>query len=266
MNSAAFSIEAYLERVGLDTPEFGTVAAMRELHLAHRAAIPFENLDIQLGLPIDLDIGALQAKLVTARRGGYCFEHNTLFLTVLRALGFHVEPCEARVRPPGRSAVTPRTHMVLIAYVDDIEWLVDVGFGVSGPLEPLALTDEPQHQHGRTYRFARDAGEDVLQLRQGDDWQDLYAFLPEPRFTIDFEVANWYTSTHPDSRFVRTLTVQRATPGEGHVLHNLTYTLSTPDGEETREIDRDDLVPFLAQTFGIDMPADARFRALDGDD
>jgi len=265
MSASDFAIEPYLDRIGAAEPRATDLETLRSLHLAHRTSIPFENLDIQLGRPIHLDIESLQDKLVARRRGGYCFEHNTLLLHALRAVGFDVEPCEARVRPPDATAVTPRTHMVLIARVDGADWLVDVGFGGSGPLLPVALTDEPQDQFGWSYRVVREGPEHVLQWSRPGGWTDLYAFLPEPRFPADFEVANWYTSTHPESRFVITLTVQSATPQARHVLNNLTYTRVTPEGEEERQIDRADLIPSLADTFGLELPARARFRALDGD-
>lgn len=230
MTPTAFAIELYLERLGVPQPESMNLSALRALHLAHRLAIPSENLDMQLGRPIPLDIESLQKKLVGARRGGYCFEHNTLFLHALRALGFDVEPCEARVRPPGTTALTPRTHMVLIARVEGSDWLLDVGFGASGPLEPVALSDKAQDQHGWVYRVVREEQTHVLQSRGAEGWRDLYAFVPERRYPVDFEVANWYTSTHPESLFVRTLTAQCATPEARHILHGLTYTRSTPDG------------------------------------
>jgi len=266
MTQGTLEIEAYLERIGIVQPQAADLKSLRALHLAHRIAIPFENLDIQLGRPIRLDIGSLQDKLVGARRGGYCFEHNTLFLHALRALGFAVEPCEARVRPPDTTELTPRTHMVLTARVEGSDWLLDVGFGASGPLEPVALSAVAQDQYGWAYRVLREEQTHVLQFRGADaeGWRDLYAFVPEPRYPVDFEVANWYTSTHPESLFVRTLTAQRATPEARHMLRGLTYTRSTPDSEQTREIDPDDLMPFLAETFGIVLPADARLRALDG--
>lgn len=267
MSPSTFTIEPYLRRIVATRPESASLAALRELHLAHRAAIPFENLDIQLGRPIPLDIDSLQAKLVEASRGGYCFEQNTLFLHALEALGFDVAACEARVRPPGSRVVTPRTHMVLLVRNEGVDWLVDVGFGVSGPLEPVALSDEPQDQYGWAYRVVRDGSLCVLQTNDGEGWRDLYGFLPERRYPVDFEVANWYTSTHPESRFVRTLTVQRSTPEARFVLHDLSYTRSTISAgvahAETRVIERSELVTFLAVTFGIGMKADARFRALD---
>ena len=151
-----------------------------------------------------------------------------------------------------------------MARVGGSDWLVDVGFGASGPLQPVALSDEPQDQHGWAYRVVREEQTHVLQSRDAEGWRDLYAFLPEPRFAVDFEVANWYTSTHPESLFVRTLTAQCATPEARHVLRGLTYTRSTPGGEEVSEIERGELMGFLAEQFGIELPADARFRALDG--
>jgi len=267
-----FDAEAYLRRIGLSEPPSANLAGLRALHHAHRVTIPFENLDIQLGRSIKLDLASLQAKLIGARRGGYCFEQNTLFLHALCAFGFEVMPCEARVRPPGSDRITPRTHMVLIARIDGAEWLVDVGFGGSGPIEPVALRDESQDQFGWRYRVMPGDEGHVLQLHergvrgreQGAGWRDLYVFVPEPRYPIDFEVANWFTSTHPESRFVVTLTVQLTTPEARHVLHDLTYTRSTPYGEESREIERDDLIALLGDTFGIELPPDARLRALDG--
>ncbi|MGD8817493.1 MAG: arylamine N-acetyltransferase [Acidobacteriota bacterium] len=272
MQEPSLDLAAYLRRIDVSAPVAADLQSVRALHRAHRAAVPFENLDIQLGKPIRLDLDSLQAKLVGARRGGYCFEHNTLFLHALRALGFEVTPCEARVRPPGSDRITPRTHMVLIARIDGAEWLLDVGFGVSGPLEPVALSDEPQEQFGGRYRVTRQHGEHVLQTDlpvagQGGGnagWRDLYAFVAESRHPIDFEVANWFTSTHPESRFVVTLTVQLATPAARHVLTNLDYTRSTPDGEEVHKIERGELMGLLAERFGIELPADSRFRALDG--
>lgn len=264
MRDATFDVDAYLRRIGVTQPPAADLIGLSRLHLAHRGAIPFENLDIQLGRPIGLDLDTLQRKLVAARRGGYCFEQNSLFLHALRALGFTVMPCEARVRPPGPARITPRTHMVLLARVEGDDWLVDVGFGGAGPLQPVRLVDDPQQQYGWSYRAVAEGSHRVLQLLERGAWRDLYTFVPEPRYPIDFEVANWYTSTHPESRFVLRLTVQRSTPAARHVLHDLTYTRSTPDGEESRRIPRDELVAFLADTFALELPHDARFRALDG--
>ena len=112
--SAELDLGAYLRRVGLAAPPSVDLAGLLTLHFVHATTIPFENVDIQLGLPIRLDLGSLQAKLVQRRRGGYCFEHNTLLLRVLEALGYDVRPISARVRLGRPRDYTPaRTHVFL---------------------------------------------------------------------------------------------------------------------------------------------------------
>jgi N-hydroxyarylamine O-acetyltransferase len=260
----AFDLDRYLARIGLPAPVVPDAATLRSVHLAHVSAIPFENLDIQMGLPIRLDLASLHRKLIERRRGGYCFEHNTILLHALRALGFDAVACEARVRQgaaPGH--IRARTHMVLLVRLDGARWLADAGFGGDGILEPVLEGGGNSTQHGSVFRLAPEDGRLVLQSRHAGVWIDLYAFAPEPCHPIDFELGNWYTSTHPDSIFVTSLTAQRALPDARHILRNLTYTIATASGVESREIDRQALVPLLRDTFAIDVPADARFRALD---
>jgi N-hydroxyarylamine O-acetyltransferase len=116
---------AYLRRVGYDGPAAPTDQVLGALHRAHLVAIPFENLDIMLGRPVRMDLESIQAKLVTGRRGGYCFEHGQLFGAVLERLGFSVERLLARVSRPGQ--VLPRTHLTLRVGTPDRlgVWLAD---------------------------------------------------------------------------------------------------------------------------------------------
>ncbi|UCD67344.1 MAG: arylamine N-acetyltransferase [Betaproteobacteria bacterium] len=117
-------VPAYLERIayqGTLAPDYATLEA---LHLARATHIPFENLDILLDRPILLDLGSLQSKLVDARRGGYCYEHNALFASVLREIGLSVTPLAARVRHR-QATLLPRAHMCLWVRIDDADWIVD---------------------------------------------------------------------------------------------------------------------------------------------
>ncbi len=261
--SAELDLGAYVARTGFGGALAPTLDALRALHFAHATSIPFENLDIQLGLPIRLDLASIQAKLVRRRRGGYCFEHNTLFLAVLRALGFDAAACEARVRL-GASEVLPRTHMLLLIRLEGRVWLADVGFGGEGLLGPVPLDGEPQSQFGGIHRVAAEDGARVLQSFRDGVWTDLYAFRPEPRFPVDFEVANHYTATHPESRFVRTLTAQLPGPEVRRILRNRAYAEIYADRVEGRELAPEEVVPILREAFGIDVPEGARFRALEG--
>src|SRR5690606_34277901 len=139
-NPAVFDLEAYLARIGYDGARTATLDVLRELHLRHTQAIPFENLDPLLRRPVALDAESLMRKLVHGRRGGYCFEQNLLFAHALQALGFRARGLAARVVynvPPG--TVMPRTHMLLAVDVGGEPIVADVGFGGLTLTAPLAL-------------------------------------------------------------------------------------------------------------------------------
>jgi len=261
--SSELDLDAYLGRIGLEHKPAADLAGLRALHFGHATSIPFENLDIQLGLPIRLDLASLQAKLVQRRRGGYCFEHNTLFLAVLRAVGFEAIPCEARVRQ-GQANLRPRTHMLLLVPLGNATWLCDVGFGGEGLLHPLPLDGGVHRQFLNAYRAIEEGPIRLLQSFHHGNWEDLYAFEPAERFPIDFEVGNHYTSTHPESGFVRNLTVQIPGPEVRYILRNRAYAELRGDQVEGRELAPAEVIPMLRETFGIEVPEGARFKALDG--
>jgi N-hydroxyarylamine O-acetyltransferase len=258
---APIDLDAYCAHIGYSGPRLPTRAVLGEVHLAHASRIPFENLDILLGRPIRLDRASLQAKLVHARRGGYCFEQNLLFAAVLEGLGFPVTPLAARVRL-GAHRVSSRSHMLLQAQAEGRWWLADVGFGGGGLLEPLPLAVGcVSRQHGWNYRLVLEANLWVLQSAQADDWQDLYAFTLEPQYLVDYEMANHYVSTHPASHFVQTLTVQLPTPQARYVLRDYDLTVTRSTGTSTRTLAGDEeRLRVLAETFGLDFPPGTRFR------
>ena len=259
-----FDLSAYLARTGQPRVTGADAATLARLHRAHLAAIPFENLDIQIGLPIELDAVSLQEDLVLRRRGGYCFQQNTLFRLALSALGFTVHAREARVRFAATLPVPPRTHMVLVVPIAGVDWLVDVGFGANGIVEPLRLDAAETTQDGWTFRVSREERLHVLQRREREEWLDLYAFTDDDAATIDYVVGNWYTSTHPGSKFVQTLTAQRMIGNVRHQLRNLSYSVARQGGEwQTRTLTREELIPLLREVFDLDVPDGARFRALD---
>src|SRR5436189_3482 len=120
------NVADYLQRIDYRGPLEPTLEVLKNLHRAHAIRIPFENLDIMLGRPILLDLPSLEAKLVQARRGGYCFEQNTLFAAALGQLGFDVTTLAARVRL-NRARIAPRTHMLLLVTVEGNSYVADVG-------------------------------------------------------------------------------------------------------------------------------------------
>jgi N-hydroxyarylamine O-acetyltransferase len=260
--NSGLDLDAYLARIGLAAPPSADASGLSALHLGHATHIPFENLDIQLGLPVRLELESLQAKLVRRRRGGYCFEHNTLFLAVLRHLGFAVFPCEARVRL-GALELLPRTHMLLVVQLAGALWLADVGFGGEGLLHPVPMDGEPHPQFRNVYRVASEGPLRVLQSFHHGSWEDLYAFRPELAHPIDFEVANHYTSTHPESRFLKTLTAQLPGPEVRRILRNRAYAEVRGEEAEGRELTQEEVIPILREVFGLDVPEGTRFKAFE---
>ncbi len=254
---------AYLRRIGWTGSPRPDLLTLRAWHRAHLGAIAFENLDIQMGLRIRLDLASLQDKMVQRRRGGYCHEHNTLFRHVLEAAGFEVAHCEARVRQSAGS-FRPRTHLTLKVPCEGRTWLADVGFGGDGPLEPVPLDGETSEQFGDRFRVVPEGSLAVLQRLSASGWEDLYAIEPRSVHPVDVELATWFTSTHPSSPFVNTLTAQRTTPGARQVLRNLAYTVTRGADVTTRAVERAALAPLLRDAFGLDVPENATFRAIDG--
>jgi N-hydroxyarylamine O-acetyltransferase len=251
---------AYQARIGYSGRLDPTVETLRGLHLAHATLIPFENLDILLGRGIALDLKSLQSKLVENRRGGYCFEHNTLFAAVLESLGFAVTRLAARVRF-GAKTIRPRSHMLLCVAVDGEPWLADVGFGGEGLLEPIRLNHhDPVRQGEWSYRVCVEDEVHVVQSLHAEGWFDLYAFTREPQHAVDFVVSNHFTSTYPDSPFVRSLVAQRNSPEARWTLRDRELT-EERRGRKTMAniVDDEALLVTLAEVFALHFPAGTHF-------
>lgn len=259
---AHLDLSAYFRRIGFEGAAKADLDTLRALHQAHALAIPFENLAIQMGEGISLDLDAIQDKLVRRKRGGYCFEQNSLFLAVLREIGFEAEALEARVRL-GTEALLPRTHMLLRVRLGSADLLADVGFGGQGLLHPVPMDGGVHAQFGRAYRVAAEGPLRALQSRQLVNWADLYAFEPTPRVAVDFEMGNWYTSTHPASRFVSTLTAQRVTLEGRFMLRNLSFTTVHGDQAEEQILELTEVPRVLRESFGLEIPDGTRFRAFE---
>ena len=124
-------LRAYFSRLSWTGEPDVSIDTLRELHLQHNSAIPFENLDVLLPREIHLDDGALEEKLIAARRGGYCFEQNGLLERALREIGFNVRSLLGRVVLANPPQMPPRTHRLLLVEVAGERWIADVGFGGS---------------------------------------------------------------------------------------------------------------------------------------
>jgi N-hydroxyarylamine O-acetyltransferase len=249
-------LDAYLARIGYTGPREVNADTLRGVHRAHLYAVPFENLDVVLKRPIKLDPASLQQKIVAGRRGGYCFESNALFMYALQAMGFAVTPLAARVLWERKDpSLPPRSHMLLMVDLDEGLFLADVAFGGQTPPQPLSFTvNIEQPTTHEPYRLRRTAdGELELEALMAGQWGVLYRFTLNAQQPVDFEHANWYTATHPDSFFANNLIA--AIPGEGcrYTLFNKEFRTRRPDGAvETLVLDRMELLAdCLERRFGV---------------
>jgi N-hydroxyarylamine O-acetyltransferase len=261
-------LDAYFRRIGFAGPAAADRATLDALHRLHPQAIAFENLDPLLGVPVRLDAAALEDKLVRSARGGYCYEQNLLFMHVLRALGFDVRGLAARVvRGMPEGVITARAHMLLCVDLDFRCHIVDVGFGGVTPTAPLCLdADGAQPTAHEPCRLVRAGSEFMLQVEIGGSWQSMYRFDLQEQFQVDYEIANWYQCTSPNSYFTANLMAARPVPGVRYALRNNELSVHRLGGPSERRLLRTpaELRRTLTDTFGLTLPGGAGLDALLG--
>lgn len=271
LDPSQLDLAAYLRRIGYRGDNSPTRAVLAALQYQQATQIPFENLGPLLAEPVSLTLADLQAKLVRGGRGGFCYEHNLLLAAALQRLGFSVTGLAARVlwnRPADSPA--PRTHMLLRVAAEDVDHLVDTGFGGMTPTGPLRLrhSGEQATPHEPFSVIDEGDGHYRLQVRVGDDWSPVYAFDLQPQRWEDYALTSWYLCHHPQSLFVSNLIASRPAEGCRHSLFNGRYTVHHGDGrrECTGLADVDRLIELLAGVFGISRAFSAadreRLRAL----
>jgi N-hydroxyarylamine O-acetyltransferase len=266
--SASVDLDAYFARIGYDGPREPTLAVLRALHQKHPDAIAFENVDVLLGKAISLDPADIDAKLIAAGRGGYCYEQNGLFKRVLTALGFEVAGLMARVlwMVPDDVPPRPRSHMVLGVKIDGETWLADVGFGGCVLTAPLRLfSDEVQATPNGDFRILpvdELGGERRVQANLSGKWAATYQVALGAWADQDYEQANFYTYAHPSSHFTWSLTVGRVTPAARYALKNNRLTWRDADGAlvEQRDLSADELETTLREVIGL--PVEPQWRPL----
>ncbi|MFO1036134.1 MAG: arylamine N-acetyltransferase [Geminicoccaceae bacterium] len=263
MPHRAIDLDAYFRRIGYGGPTVAIVDTLAILQAHHAERIPFENIDVLVGRPVRLDTASLEAKLVRAGRGGYCFEQNALFMQALQALGFHVTALAARVlwRRPA-DTVTPRTHMLLRVDLPEGAYLADVGFGGATPTAPLRLDPGSQQRTPlEPFRLANHGTYLELHIFQEDAWSPLYRFSLEPQHPIDLDLGNWYVATHPESFFRNHLLAARVTATGRHGLLDRDYSWRDATGalsENRHIVEPTDLLDVLEDRFELTLTAEDR--------
>lgn len=258
LQETQLDLNAYFQRIGYTGERAATLATLQAIHALHARVIPFENLTPLLRQPVRIDLTALQQKLVQDARGGYCFEQNLLLKAVLLALGFRVTGLAARIRwGVPDDVITPRSHMLLRVDLDTQVYLADVGFGGLTLTAPLALQpDSEQTTPHEPFRVVTNGDGFLMQARIGQKWNSLYRFDLQEQFQADYDVTNWYLSTHPSSHFVNALIVARPEVDRRYALRNNQFAIHHLNGEtERRTLDSvSELRSILEDAFLIRLP------------
>ena len=259
---ASLDLDAYFSRIGYSGPTNPDLASLSGLLAAHMNAIPFENIDVLLGRPIRLDLDAVQKKIVTDRRGGYCFEQATLLRVVLGALGFDVSARTARVILILKPDAAPRTHMYLTVRLPEGEFVADPGLGGMGCRAPVALDGTPAREGDELWSIRTEDRRRVLQMESPERRLDAWIAGFDEDNWIDFEVANHWCSTHPASPFVNRLMLRAMIPGGRLTVMNWDATIRANGATERFELaDRAALRGLLRDTCGFDCPEIEAIRA-----
>ncbi len=262
--SNTIDLDSYFARIGYAGSRQPTLATLHAITAAHVQSIPFENLDVLLGRPINIEPEAVFQKLVHDRRGGYCFEQNGLLLRVLLALGFDASPLSARVRlQRPRDVIPPRTHVFIRVNIGGESWLTDGGLGGVSLTSAIQLrADIEQSTAHELRRIVCENGKWFHQVRFGDAWEDACEFTLEEMPAIDQELANWFTSAHPQSHFrSRLIAARAAANGRRMTVLNDEFSIRERDGKaEKRQIASPaELLEILDEHFGLRFPAGTRF-------
>ncbi|MBA3458115.1 MAG: arylamine N-acetyltransferase [Deltaproteobacteria bacterium] len=251
-------LDAYLDRIGWRGPLAPDLATVSGLLDRHVMTIPFENLDVLLGRPPRLDLDSLQAKLVRARRGGYCYEHATLFAAVLDRIGFTISTHSARVTLVVAKSAAPRTHMFLTVALPEGTFVLDPGFGGITPRVPVPVDGTPVDSGENQFRLVRGTDELVLEVRTPDKTVNAWVSSLARDYPVDFEMANHFTATHPSSPFTRRLMLRAFTEDGRITIANRDVTrFRGPGAETTKLADRKQLRATLAAHFGFDLDVEA---------
>lgn len=197
----------YLSRISYSGDVIPSSSVLADLQEAHLLAVPFENLDIHLKRTISLDLNHLFTKVVTQKRGGFCYELNTLFYTLLSESGFRVKLASGRVYNSASDTFGPEfDHMLILAEVENRTWIVDVGFG-DFSMRPLPLqVNQPIMDSAGQFLVEQEDGTTFKVSRFSPDnggYIPAYLFSTVERRIGDFSTMCRYHQSSPESHFTQ---------------------------------------------------------------
>ena len=248
-------LDAYLARINYAGPRAPTYDTLVGILRAHIVSIPFESFDVLLGRPIRLDTEGLQSKMVAGRRGGYCFEHGSLMHAALAAIGFAPVRHASRVLlfEPRHESV--RQHMFLTCTIGADSYVVDPGFGPFACPLPIPVDGTPVPTGAPTHRLAREGNDWVLYVTQDGKQIQGWTSTMEEEYPVDFEMMNYYISTHPASFFTHNILASAVTAeGRVNIMNQGVHFVRDGSAEPAQLADRKALRSLVTRHFGFDLP------------
>lgn len=243
--------QLYLERIGYRGTVSANIATLMNLHEAHLFKVPFENLDIHLRRRFDLKPENIFDKVVIRKRGGFCYELNLCFQSLLRDLGFDTRILAARVYDSEGKGGPEYDHMCLLVKLNR-DFLADVGFG-DFFIRPIELSEETQYDGRNYFRIVpTDPGNyDVLMSPDGADFKRKFNFSLREVAPSDFDAECEDKQINPESHFVRNLICTRPTAGGRVTVYNNKFIEHLNGVRHETEFLPDALASILQDRFDI---------------
>lgn len=251
------ALKNYLERIAISEGVSGDLETLKKLTQGHPKHITFENIDSFTGIVPAIDTADIFHKLVTEKRGGYCYEQNSLFKEVLQTLGFNMKMHLARVLWSSKDgSETARTHMLLTTDIGGEKYLVDVGFGSMTLTAPVLFHSEQETPNGLFRLISLDDNFYRLDVFK-NEWLPIYKFTLEEVQLSDLDMANWYVATGPSSMFNKFLMITRVDEHARYALFNKEFNIRDNEGgKKSSEItSEEELELILINYFKLNIPS-----------
>ena len=249
-------IDQYMERIDCMREYRPSLRFLKKLLRQHQLHIPFENLDIHIGNQIILEVNRVFDKIIGERRGGFCYELNGLFYHLLLELGFEAKLISARVFSEDGTLGQEFDHMAIIVFLDEQQWLVDVGFGRSF-MSPIEFVMDKIQMIQNEYFKIVELPDHSYKLQSSYDsfsFTDEYTFTKKPRQFVEFIGMCQYHQTSPKSHFTRKKVISQTTK-EGRLTLSDDKFIVNKMGkkEEFPVLNNDQFLVLLKEHFGITL-------------
>ena len=246
--------DAYLKRIGLEDGDIPlTKEGLDRIQFAHLCNVPFENIDLyDYDGNVDFGTAEMYDKVVTRRRGGYCFELNAIYMALLEAVGFEVHPVGTRIMMGGRTFIPAIAHRATIVTIDGKRHYSDVGFGMTNAPGIAVCIDDPGEQdiRGDIYTVEDRPYNNKVIIRHTDEGpSEMFMFVPDQFNVLDFIS---YNTTIQATGF-RAKRISNLRTPEGSISVDGDIFRRTVNGErtETPLSDPEEALRVLTEVFGM---------------